>query len=346
MCDHLTVQRLSRRSLVVAGALALAGVLVPVDESVHGRRALVRADLNRNGVPVISRDSWGSPDGENSPLWVPVYQRPFHLIVHHTVTESGPLGGLATIQTIWAYHSYGLDWGDIGYNYLIDGTGNIYEGRAGGDDVVGAHTEHFNYGSVGIALMGDYSSQKPSRPLLTSLKTLLTMLCNKYGIDPQATFDDGAARFPTIGGHRDFNFTDCPGGNVYPLLPRLRYDVSKGVCSDTASAQGETVFVHAGFPATVPLVVRNTGTTTWTGRYSLRLIAGDLYRQLGLPTSYPLPDVGPNGTITVPLFLPALQTGQVMNTDWQLSDMTDNLVGRPFPFTVVALAPAAVMLRP
>jgi hypothetical protein len=210
---------------------------------------------------------------------------------------------------------------------------------------VGGHTHLFNYGSVGIALMGDYSAHKPSRPLLTSLKTLLTMLCNKYGIDPQTTFENDGARYPTVGGHRDFNYTECPGDHVYTLFPRLRYAVSKGVRSETLPDEGETAFIRAGMPAVVSLVVRNAGTTTWNGRYSLRLVAGELYKELGLPTSYRVADVGPNGTIAVPLFLPALRTGQVMHTDWQLSDMTGNLVGRPFPFTVVAAAPGAVLSR-
>jgi hypothetical protein len=328
----------SRRSLVLSGALALAGAFVRPRNAARSSGALAQADLVRNGLPIISRDAWGCPDGEVSPNWVPAIARPFHLILHHTADDVSVDDGLSTILNIWNYHTYGLGWGDIGYNYLIDPLGAIYEGRAGGDDVVGAHTHNFNYGSVGIALMGNYDNAKPTPGTLGALIRLLTMLANKYGIDAQATFDGDGATYPSIGGHRDFNETDCPGGNVYTLLPKIRVHVAHRLRSNCGPASGTSIFVHAGAPAVATLIVRNTGTTTWNGRYSLQLLAGGLP---GMPTGYNLSDVGPNGTITIPLFLPPLETGAIVPMHWQLADMEGNLVGRPFSTTVEALAPSA-----
>lgn len=326
--------------------VAVLAACCPVPAIVHGGPARLAGTLDVGGIRVITRDQWGSGDGESSPRWVPMFQRPFHVIIHHTAAEGGANGPLGDMTTIWAYHTFSLGWGDIGYNYLIDPQGNVYEGRAGGDNVVGAHTQHFNYGSIGIALMGDYSVSKPSKAMLESLRRLLTMLSNRYGIDPGSSFAEDGAVYPEIGGHRDFNFTECPGINVYELLPRLRQQIAAGVRSDVAPAEGETVFVHAGEPAIATLKIRNTGTTTWNGRFSLRLTAGDAYLALKLPTAYNVPDVGPGGSISIPLFLPALNTGQVINTDWQLSDMAGDLVGQSFPFTVVTMAPGAVLPTP
>jgi hypothetical protein len=336
-----------RRLIRLLGlAAALFAASLPTASGVHARPAGLVGALNIGGLRIISRDQWGAGDGESSPRWVPIYERPFHIIIHHTAADSGPNGPIGDIATIWAYHTFSLGWGDIGYNYLIDPQGNVYEGRAGGDNVVGAHTEHYNYGSIGISLMGDYSASKPSKAMIASLRQLVTMLSNKYGIDPSTTFSEDGVVYPDIGGHRDFNYTECPGINVYDLLPKLRQQVASSIRSDVAPGEGETVWVHAGAPAVAELVVRNTGTTTWNGRFSLRLTAGDDYLALKLPTAYNVPDVGPGGSITIPLFLPALKTGKVINTDWQLSDMTGNLVGQPFPFTVVALAPGAVLPTP
>ncbi len=327
-------------------AIALLASSVPASVAVHGSPATLIGALDLGGVRIISRDQWGAGDGEGSPRWVPMFQRPFHIVIHHTAAETGPNGSIGDITTIWAYHTFTLGWGDIGYNYLIDPEGNVYEGRAGGDSVVGAHTQHFNFGSIGISLMGDYSVSKPAKAMMASLRELVTMLSNRYGIDARATFSEDGASYPEVGGHRDFNYTECPGINVYDLLPVLRQQVASGVRSDAAPGEGETVFVHSGAPAMAQLVVRNTGTTTWNGRFTLRLTAGDEYRALMLPIAYSVPDVGPGGTITIPLFLPALRAGQVINTDWQLSDMTGNSVGQTFPFSIVALAPGSVLPTP
>jgi N-acetylmuramoyl-L-alanine amidase len=345
MCVRCAQASMTRRTVIRRGLALAAGAGAMLGLGIAERLAPAVAATARasrapgvNGLHIISRDEWGCPVGESSPYWIPVYAQPFHIITHHTVTDSG--GPSGTIRTIWDYHANGLGWGDIGYNYLIDSAGNIYEGRAGGPGVVGAHTERFNFGSIGVALIGDYSSANPSSAMFFAIRTLFTALANTNGIDPELTFDENGATYPTIGGHRDFNFTDCPGAAMHALLPRMRDEVARGVRSDSAPGEGETVYVHAGAPVVVPLIVRNTGSTNWDARFGLSLVAGDLF---GLPTSYRMPSVGPGGAITIPLFMPALKAGQIVNTDWQLTDASGSLVGQPFPFTVAALAPGTTL---
>ncbi|HWE63857.1 MAG TPA: N-acetylmuramoyl-L-alanine amidase, partial [Chloroflexota bacterium] len=122
--------------------------------------------LASSAVHVASRDAWGSPDGEGSPNWIPFYKLPFHIILHHTGEYASPGDPLGNMQSIWADHALTRGWGDIGYNYVIDTEGRIYEGRAGGDQVAGGHTHGYNVGSIGISLIGDYDQSVPPAPML------------------------------------------------------------------------------------------------------------------------------------------------------------------------------------
>ena len=79
------------------------------------------------------------------------------MIVHHTVTRDPETDPKATLRAIYQYHAVSRGWGDIGYNFLIDQQGTIYEGRFGGDSVVGGHALQYNWGSIGIAILGNYS---------------------------------------------------------------------------------------------------------------------------------------------------------------------------------------------
>lgn len=269
------------------------------------------------GVTVISRLGWGNPDGEGSPRWIPFYQQPFHIIIHHTAAPPGPAGPAADMQAIWHYHTFDRRWGDIGYNYVIDPAGHIYEGRAGGDQVVGGHTQGFNPGAIGIALIGDYNQARPPAPMARALRSLVTALANRYGIDVLAEGTDNGLRFDLLGGHRDFNPTDCPGIYAYALLPALRAAVAKTVRSGAALAGSEVADMPADSPSTALLAVRNTGTTTWNGRFTLRLRGAPPY---GLPARFNMPDTPPGGQATVPLFLPALPEGTVRSLRWELYD--------------------------
>lgn len=283
-----------------------------------------------DAVPIVSRLTWGSPDGEGSPAWIPAYQDPFHIIIHHT---AGPIdaNGARDVLDVWSGHALGQGWGDIGYNYLIDSHGTVYEGRAGGPTVVGGHTKDYNYGSIGIALIGDYDIEKPSHAMVNSLIRLVTQLSDQFGIDVRGVTDDGTLTYPNLAGHRDFNPTSCPGTNVYRLLPALRASVARAVHSGAALVGTGWLDVGVGTRAVALLQVQNTGTTTWNGRFSLRLIAGSLP---GLPKSYNLPDVPPGGTITIPLFLPRVSVAGQLNSTWQLYDASGFAAGPSFPITL------------
>ena len=141
---------------------------------------------------------------------------------------------------IYAYHTKSLHWSDIGYNFLIDRYGTIYEGRYGGVSrgVIGAQVLGFNTGSTGISLIGTFTNATPPSGALTALERLLEWKLDVHHVDALGTgtlvcgygqkFGTGQhVKFPAIAGHRDANYTDCPGGRVYSQLPNIRKVVAR-----------------------------------------------------------------------------------------------------------------------
>ncbi len=200
--------------------------------------------------PIVSRTSWGCPDGESSPQFPPTYTTVTHLIIHHTATRNSATDWPAEVRSIWTYHTYSNKWGDIGYNYLIDPNGIVYEGRAGGDNVVGAHFSCQNDNTMGVALLGTYSSSLPTTNALNSLDNLLAWKCAEESLDPLgSSFHPGTAlTLHTISGHRDANpslkickvngrlkTTTCPGNTLYNNLSEIRAEVDQRIAPGAVS---------------------------------------------------------------------------------------------------------------
>ena len=154
-------------------------------------------------------------------------------VVHHTAGSNGYTAAQAPaiVRAIQLYHVKGNGWNDIGYNFLVDKYGQVYEGRYGGIDrnVVGAHAEGFNTGSVGVAVLGEYGSLAVTGKAKDALARLLAWRLDQAHVDPASTVNfpsAGNARFPSgvpvflraVSGHRDTGFTDCPGTALYNLL--------------------------------------------------------------------------------------------------------------------------------
>ncbi|MBN1890472.1 MAG: N-acetylmuramoyl-L-alanine amidase [Thermoflexales bacterium] len=173
---------------------------------------------------IIPRAGWGAQ--EQRMTWKPTYRHPARIIIHHTVTPNHEDNPAATVRAIYYFHAITRKWGDIGYNYLIDWHGNIYEGRAGGEKVVGGHARGYNEGSVGVALMGTYTRDDISPAMHDSLVALLAWLSARYGIDPQGQATVYGRRLPNIMGHRAVAKTTCPGDPVLAQLDALRAQVA------------------------------------------------------------------------------------------------------------------------
>jgi len=185
--------------------------------------------------PIVLREGWGADETiVGSAPWYA--DRIGFAVVHHTAGSqpSTPEQSAAIVRAIQRYHVKGNGWNDIGYNFLVDRFGQVFEGRAGGitRNVVGAHAQGFNTGSVGVAVLGTYSAAGIEQPAKDALVALLAWRLDVAHVDPAASVvwrSGGNPRYPAgtlvslraVSGHRDTGPTSCPGQILYDTLPEL-----------------------------------------------------------------------------------------------------------------------------
>jgi hypothetical protein len=239
--------------------------------------------------PVRSRGQWGADERLRSGS--PSFAKVRKLIVHHTAgsnTYTNRAEAESQLRAILRYHTVTRGWSDIGYNFLVDKFGNVYEGRwsrsypagvsptgdnASGYGVVGAHASGWNTGTMGVALLGTHTSAGITPAARASLESLLAWGASRNGINPMGSdrFTSPTGRIttnPNIAGHRDYGSTECPGGALYATLPALRVAVAARTAgspapSDPAPAPKDTT------PPTRPTgltaaPLRHRVTLTWT----------------------------------------------------------------------------------
>lgn len=169
--------------------------------------------------------------GSDPLLWPMQYSKKINmLVVHHTAqsVEGDARPGVERMRAIYQYHAVSKRWGDIGYNYVIDETGQIYEGRAGGDYVVSGHAYCNNVGTMGVALMGNFEEKEPTQAQVRSLQWLLKSLADKYDIDlDRSVMFHGKTRSP-ISVHGDLLSTSCPGFYLHGAMDQIRENVMNG----------------------------------------------------------------------------------------------------------------------
>src|SRR5204862_3601201 len=140
--------------------------------------------------PIIPRSAWGADETiRRAP---PRYADSVRFaLVHHTAGTNSytRMQSPAIVRGIEVYHVKGNGWNDIGYNFLVDKYGQVFEGRYGGVDrnVIGAHAEGFNTGSVGVAVLGTYASAAPPPVAQTALADLLAWRLDVAHVDPLST---------------------------------------------------------------------------------------------------------------------------------------------------------------
>lgn len=204
------------------------------------------------GPKVIGRAAWGADEairrGEGS------FTRAKRIFLHHTNTPNNDADPAGTIRAIYSYHVRTRGFHDIGYNYLIDHRGRVFEGRratpaSGGESqpgedsngfsVLGAHTKDHNAGSIGIALLGNSDSAAPTPDALGSLIGLSAWAADRHGIDPLGKHlrADPVTGIPqrlfNIAGHKDSggSITHCPGAVLSSQLPAIRKRVEEAIVS-------------------------------------------------------------------------------------------------------------------
>jgi hypothetical protein len=169
--------------------------------------------------PFYQRSDWGAEPRRGDPT----IHRPLMVTIHHTETapKLDAKEAAEAVRRFQYYHMFGrslekLDnFDDIGYHFLIDGSGRIFEGRP--LDTLGAHAKGGNYANVGIALIGNFGENEPGQKQIESTAHLLTYLGALYRVSRDYEF---------INAHHDFvKTTTCPGKNIDRILPELRRQV-------------------------------------------------------------------------------------------------------------------------
>jgi len=232
----------------------------PADGNLTGAPA-AQAKATAAEPDIITRAQWGADESMRNctATYSPTIKVGF---VHHTVGSNTYTASQSAgiLRGIYAYHVNGNGWCDVGYNFLVDRYGQIFEGRAGGVDraVIGAHTLAFNYNSFAVAAMGTFSTAATPQVMLTSMSQVLGWKLDLYGRDPGGTevltsAGGSGARWPagtdvsfrTVSGHRDAYATECPGDVLYGQLPNLRTMAARYIANSGTAVPGT---VNAGEP--------------------------------------------------------------------------------------------------
>ena len=225
------------------------------------------------GAPmVIDRAGWHADEAIRRAA--PYYADSVHFaIVHHTAGSNSytRAQSASIVRAIELYHVQGNGWNDIGYNFLVDKYGQIFEGRYGGmtRPVIGAHSEGFNTGSVGVAVIGDYSSTSITPAARAALVSLLAWRLDLDHVDPSSSVVRVSAGNPryragtavtlrAISAHRDVYPTSCPGASLYGQLSAIRAAVAQ---TGLPKLYSPAVVGTLGGP--IRFTARLSGQTSW-----------------------------------------------------------------------------------
>ena len=172
---------------------------------------------------IISRSAWGAK--KNTYCDAPrTGNETRGVIVHHTAgsnsyTKSQSAGIVRAVQ---AYHMNGRDWCDIGYNFLVDRYGQIFEGRNGGVDrpVRGAHAGNktVNTYTMGVSMMGTFTSTQPTAATKDAMVKLIGWRLGTTFHPAKGRYGIGSFTLNRIAGHRNIVSTACPGAAAYTWL--------------------------------------------------------------------------------------------------------------------------------
>jgi putative cell wall-binding protein len=320
MLDRRTFMR---HGLVGAGALTLAGRL----------GGLVRPELLRiaevgvapEAPRIITRAEWGADEtiGTHDRKFAPLVKA----VVHHTAIDE--VDPAAQIRGIQRSHVQTNGWADIGYNFLVDREGRVYEGRwareyddgeihdgedGDGNLVIGAHATSHNPGIVGIAVLGNYTSASLTAESLAAIVRLITWKFALHAIPANGaapyTLSSGEVQtFPNIAGHGDVDPpTTCPGPHIHERLPAIRTAVGRNFVRSVRVAGADRYDTAAKFSSvlTAPLKTVFVGSGV---SFADALVAGPLAVAEAASLLLTAPDQLPEPTVTE---LKRLQPAQIV----------------------------------
>jgi N-acetylmuramoyl-L-alanine amidase len=295
----------------------------PADSLTRPAAATDEAHAGDAMPPVYSRAQWGAD--ESIRTWDPEYASTLKAAtLHHTADRNTYTADEvpAIMRSIYAYHTLTREWGDIGYNVIVDRFGRMFEGRAGGlsSTVIGAHAGGFNTYTFGVSMLGNYDLVPVPQAVVNSVSEIIAWKFGLYNVPARGTTTlisggGGTSRtvagtavsLPTIFGHRDVGSTACPGQYGYARLNEIRDRVAAAapryVRTTTVRDDASTGFVPDWSPVHVSAVtapngmstvfVRGTNNTVW---YRTAQSGGSWTPYTGVPATGA--SSGPSVTVT------------------------------------------------
>ncbi len=205
---------------------------------------------------INSRAAWGADESIRKDS--PAYGQVRGAVVHHTAGTNDYTQAQvpAILRGIYAFHVKDRGWSDIGYNFLVDKWGRIWEGRYGGTDraVIGAHAAGVNSQTTGISVMGDYNAATVSTASVQAVTRIIAWKAGVHGFNPAGRTTLSVGNVPVVTGHRDVGSTSCPGTSLYARLPAIRASAaalagSGGGSSSSSSSSAAAPAGTGGVPA-------------------------------------------------------------------------------------------------
>jgi hypothetical protein len=260
-------------------ATAADRLLTRLRRAAHAAVARVAPAWGATARPRIRpRADWGA---EQCPTRGVTYGSVRAAIVHHTVTanEYSRAQSPAAILAVCRYHRNTNGWNDIGYNFVVDRFGQIWEGRAGGVDeaVVGSQAQGYNAQTTGIANLGTFTSVPQTDAAIAAMARLVRWKLANHGAPTYGTTSLTSAggsharypyghtrRFQRVLGHRDAGRTACPGEQLHYQIPELRERIGE------RRPTGVRAVVSGPFPE---LVTYSPDALTFTGQLLDRELA-------------------------------------------------------------------------
>ncbi|GAA3856900.1 peptidoglycan recognition protein family protein [Streptomyces sedi] len=236
----MTVHRLAVFAAVLPIALVVtwdAPSLSPPGAGAEPERPLPAVERPTAAPHVVTREEWGAD--EESRTEPVTYTGPARAVfIHHTnhPDDYDCADAPEMLRSMQSHHVSSEGWDDLGYNFVVDKCGTVYEGRGGGVDryVLGAHTTGFNYDTVGIAALGAFTDPTAVPPELVDAIAEVAAWKLRPGTDPNGRVrlvstndasmvpEGDPAELDVVSGHRDIVQTDCPGDALYAMLPEVR----------------------------------------------------------------------------------------------------------------------------
>ncbi len=227
---------------------------------------------------IFTRAEWGADESlrDGSPSYSSTIKAGF---VHHTASANGYSAAEVPkiLRSIYAYHTKGNGWSDIGYNYLVDRFGRLWEGRYGGisKPVMGAHTGGFNIDTFAVSAIGNYDKVTAPAAMTDAISRMLAWKLSLHYRNPAGkttltSSGGGTSRYSAgtrvtidvVSAHRNMGYTSCPGSKLYATVPGIRTKVAAYVGPGLV---GPSVTTTATSARLTSGVIKST--QTWTAEF-------------------------------------------------------------------------------